>query len=142
MFGAQKKSPPIRSLIGEGTVVQGDLTFTEGLRIDGEVHGDVTGPAEASSILIISDHAQHDIAHVWLYQTTGCHDTDIATFNPQRLCVRHCCANQRHHSVGLSQVLQFGVIHILLSLVKYSPKQSQHRRRLQWSASQQRMNLS
>ena len=41
MFGAQEKSPPIRSLIGEGTVVQGDLTFTEGLRIDGEVHGNV-----------------------------------------------------------------------------------------------------
>ncbi|MEK0419035.1 MAG: hypothetical protein RI949_3041 [Pseudomonadota bacterium] len=68
MFGAQKKSPPIRSLIGEGTVVQGDLTFTEGLRIDGEVHGDVTGPAEASSILIISDkakvHGRVKAAHV------------------------------------------------------------------------------
>ena len=68
MFGAQKKSPPIRSLIGEGTVVQGDLTFTEGLRVDGEVHGNVTGPEDASSILIISDkakvHGRVKAAHV------------------------------------------------------------------------------
>jgi hypothetical protein len=41
MFSSKKKQPPIRTLIGEGTVIQGELRFTEGLRIDGEVHGDV-----------------------------------------------------------------------------------------------------
>ena len=40
MFG-KKKQPPIRTLIGEGTVIQGELRFTDGLRIDGEVQGDV-----------------------------------------------------------------------------------------------------
>lgn len=57
MFWAKKKAPPIRSLVGEGMVVQGDLRFTEGLRIDGEVFGDVTAD-DGRSILVISDNAR------------------------------------------------------------------------------------
>ena len=34
MFG-KKKQPPIRTLIGEGTVITGELRFADGLRIDG-----------------------------------------------------------------------------------------------------------
>jgi len=53
---AKNKQPPIRSLIGEGTVIEGELRFTEGLRIDGEIRGNVvaTGP---SSIVVISEKA-------------------------------------------------------------------------------------
>lgn len=54
MFG-KKKQPPIRSLIGEGTVVRGDLRFVEGLRIDGEVIGEVTAEPGQRSILVISE---------------------------------------------------------------------------------------
>ncbi len=54
MFG-KKKQPPIRSLIGEGTVVRGDLHFTEGLRIDGEVIGEVRADPAQPSILVISE---------------------------------------------------------------------------------------
>lgn len=57
MFGKQKQ-PPIRSLIGEGTVVKGELRFTEGLRIDGEVHGDVIAFGEGHNILVISENAR------------------------------------------------------------------------------------
>ena len=53
----KKKPPPIRSLVCEGTVVQGDIRFVEGLRIDGEVHGDITCDG-ASSILVISENAR------------------------------------------------------------------------------------
>ena len=54
-----KKSPPsIRSLIGEGTVVQGHLRFTDGMRIDGEVIGDVMAQGEGRSILVISGNAR------------------------------------------------------------------------------------
>lgn len=53
-----KKQPPIRTLIGEGTVIQGELRFTEGLRIDGEVHGDVIATGEAHSVLVVSDKAR------------------------------------------------------------------------------------
>lgn len=58
MFWAKKKPPPIRSLVGEGMVVRGDLRFTEGLRIDGEVHGDVTADGDGRSILVVSDNAR------------------------------------------------------------------------------------
>jgi cytoskeletal protein CcmA (bactofilin family) len=58
MFNSKKKQPPIRTLIGEGTVIQGELRFTEGLRIDGEVHGDVTATGEGHSILVISEKAR------------------------------------------------------------------------------------
>lgn len=57
MFG-KKKQPPIRTLVGEGTLVQGELRFTEGLRIDGEVLGDVTAIGDAPSILVISEKAR------------------------------------------------------------------------------------
>jgi len=53
-----KKQPPIRTLIGEGTVIQGELRFTEGLRIDGEVQGDVVATGEGHSILVISEKAR------------------------------------------------------------------------------------
>ena len=44
MFERKKHTSPqkrIDSLIGAGTVVDGDVTFTGGLRIDGMVHGNV-----------------------------------------------------------------------------------------------------
>ena len=53
-----KKQPPIRTLIGEGTVIQGELRFTDGLRIDGEVQGDVVATGESHSILVISEKAR------------------------------------------------------------------------------------
>jgi cytoskeletal protein CcmA (bactofilin family) len=55
---SKKKQPPIRTLIGEGTVICGELRFTEGLRIDGEIQGDVTAVGDAPSILVISEKAR------------------------------------------------------------------------------------
>jgi cytoskeletal protein CcmA (bactofilin family) len=57
LFG-KKAQPPIRSLVGEGMSVHGELRFTEGLRIDGEVQGDVIATGEARSILVISEKAR------------------------------------------------------------------------------------
>ncbi len=53
----KKKPPPIRSLVGEGMVIRGDLRFTDGLRIDGDVYGDVIA-TEGRSILVISEKAR------------------------------------------------------------------------------------
>ena len=58
MFFSRKKQPPIRSLIGEGMVVRGELRFVEGLRVDGEVQGDVIATGEGRSILVISENAR------------------------------------------------------------------------------------
>ncbi|TMH01098.1 MAG: polymer-forming cytoskeletal protein [Betaproteobacteria bacterium] len=57
MFG-KKKAPTIRSLIGEGTVIHGELRFSDGLRIDGEVHGDVVASEDGTSMLVISEKAR------------------------------------------------------------------------------------
>jgi cytoskeletal protein CcmA (bactofilin family) len=58
MWSIFKKQPPIRSLIGEGTVLHGEVRFEEGLRIDGEVHGDVVAVGEARTLLVISEKAR------------------------------------------------------------------------------------
>lgn len=58
MFKGRRKQPPIRSLIGEGTCVRGPVAFTEGLRIDGEVQGDVMGAPGAATLLVISEKAK------------------------------------------------------------------------------------
>ena len=54
----RKKQAPIRTLIGEGTVIRGELRFSDGLRIDGEVRGDVIAEGERRSILVISEKAR------------------------------------------------------------------------------------
>lgn len=58
MWLDKKKPPPIRSLIGEGTVVLGSIKFVEGLRVDGQVLGDIVSDGDARSILVISDNAR------------------------------------------------------------------------------------
>jgi cytoskeletal protein CcmA (bactofilin family) len=57
MFG-KKTQPPIGTLIGEGTVIRGELRFSEGLRIDGEIIGDVVAAGDQPSILVISEKAR------------------------------------------------------------------------------------
>ena len=57
MWFSKRKAPPIRSLIGEGTVLRGDVTFADGLRIDGEVQGNV-GTTSAASLLVVSEKAR------------------------------------------------------------------------------------
>jgi cytoskeletal protein CcmA (bactofilin family) len=58
MWSWTRKQPPIRSLIGEGTVVHGEVRFEEGLRIDGEVHGDVVAVGESRNLLVVSEKAR------------------------------------------------------------------------------------
>ncbi|MES2945444.1 MAG: polymer-forming cytoskeletal protein [Pseudomonadota bacterium] len=56
MFG-KKKQPPIKSLIAQGTLIEGNLKFTDGLRIDGEVCGDIYANEGSYSLLVISESA-------------------------------------------------------------------------------------
>jgi len=48
----------IDSLIGAGTVVHGDVTFTGGLRIDGQVHGNVIAAEGEPGTLVVSAQAR------------------------------------------------------------------------------------
>jgi cytoskeletal protein CcmA (bactofilin family) len=57
MWFSKRRQAPIRTLIGEGTALRGDIHFTDGLRIDGEVHGDIVAQSERS-LLVISENAR------------------------------------------------------------------------------------
>jgi cytoskeletal protein CcmA (bactofilin family) len=54
----KKKQPAIKSLIADGSCITGNITFADGLRVDGEVHGDIRASDEHASLLVISDAAK------------------------------------------------------------------------------------
>jgi cytoskeletal protein CcmA (bactofilin family) len=54
----KKKQPPIKSLIAEGSQIAGNIAFADGMRIDGEVSGNIRAAADAPSILVISESAK------------------------------------------------------------------------------------
>jgi cytoskeletal protein CcmA (bactofilin family) len=71
MWERSKRATPqkrIDSLIGAGTVVAGDVTFAGGLRVDGEVRGNVTSANGEPGTLVISEQAKVDgeirVSHV------------------------------------------------------------------------------
>jgi cytoskeletal protein CcmA (bactofilin family) len=71
MWKRNKNSPPqkrIDSLIGAGTVVDGNIAFSGGLRIDGQVRGNVTAANGDPCTLVVSEHARVDgeirVSHV------------------------------------------------------------------------------
>jgi cytoskeletal protein CcmA (bactofilin family) len=57
MFGRNAKSE-IDSLIGISARIEGDLSFTGGLRIDGEVRGNVVAADGPDNVLIVSEFAR------------------------------------------------------------------------------------
>ncbi len=57
----QKSGKPqnrIDSLIGAGTTISGDISFVGGLRIDGEVKGNVHAAGDKPGMLVVSEHAR------------------------------------------------------------------------------------
>ena len=60
------KPSAFTTVIGNGTLVKGDIAFSEGLHLDGEVHGNVLGQGK-NTTLTISD--------------TGCIKGDIEVAN-------------------------------------------------------------
>src|SRR3989337_1940062 len=60
MFGKKHSKPQSRidSLIGAGTTIEGDLNFSGGMRIDGQVNGNVVATPGKPSTLVLSEHAR------------------------------------------------------------------------------------
>jgi cytoskeletal protein CcmA (bactofilin family) len=77
MFGNKKPAPQKRidSLIGAGTVVRGDIVFQGGLRVDGQVHGNVGTADGQSGTLVVSEQARIDgdvcVSHVVINGTVN-----------------------------------------------------------------------
>jgi len=60
MFGKKTPKPQSRidSLIGNGTRIEGDIFFTGGLRVDGEVKGNVRSEGGQAGTLVLSEQAR------------------------------------------------------------------------------------
>jgi cytoskeletal protein CcmA (bactofilin family) len=60
MFGGKSTKPQNRidSLIGEGTTVEGNVIFSGGLRVDGQVKGNVIAAGDQPSTLVLSERAR------------------------------------------------------------------------------------
>jgi cytoskeletal protein CcmA (bactofilin family) len=78
MFERKKHTPPqkrIDSLIGAGTVVDGNVNFKGGLRIDGVVHGNVVSTDGEPGTLVISEQARVDgeirVSHIVINGTVN-----------------------------------------------------------------------
>ena len=61
VFGSNGHTKPqsrIDCLIGTGTTIEGDITFTGGLRVDGHVRGSVIAADGKAGTLVLSEQAQ------------------------------------------------------------------------------------
>ncbi|HXU92080.1 MAG TPA: polymer-forming cytoskeletal protein [Gallionella sp.] len=60
MFSKKHSKPQNRidTLIGAGTSIDGNLNFSGGMRIDGEVNGNVIAAPGKPSTLVLSEHAR------------------------------------------------------------------------------------
>lgn len=75
MFGKPNKPSPIDSLIGSGTTIEGNISFTGGLRVDGHVKGNVKATGSKPGTLVLSELAkvegEIDVAHVVINGTVA-----------------------------------------------------------------------
>lgn len=62
MFSNRNSKPQNRidSLVGAGTRIEGNVSFTGGLRVDGEIKGNVIADPSKPSTLVLSEQARVD----------------------------------------------------------------------------------
>ena len=88
MLFSKKKGLAIDTLIGQHSMIEGDLTFSGGLRLDGRVRGNVTAAADQTSMLVISEkgvvEGEVRVGHLILNGTvTGpVHATELLELQP------------------------------------------------------------
>jgi len=61
VFGTKKRNKPqnrIDCLIGAGTTIEGNISFSGGLRVDGHVRGNVIAAEDKPSTLVLSEQAR------------------------------------------------------------------------------------
>ena len=75
MFGKPNKPSPIDSLIGAGSVIEGNISFSGGLRVDGHVRGNITATGTKPGTLVLSEMAkvegEIEVAHVVINGTVA-----------------------------------------------------------------------
>jgi cytoskeletal protein CcmA (bactofilin family) len=75
MFAKSNKPSPIDSLIGAGSIIEGNITFSGGLRVDGHVRGNIKATGSKPGTLVLSEIAkvegEIDVAHVVINGTVA-----------------------------------------------------------------------
>lgn len=56
--GKRFKAPKVSTVVGQGTVINGDVGFSGGLHLDGSIKGKVSGEAETQSTLTVSEQGK------------------------------------------------------------------------------------
>lgn len=72
---ATKPQSRIDTLVGAGTTITGDIKFSGGLRVDGEIKGNVHGDGDGPTTLVVSEHARVEgeiaVSHVVINGTVN-----------------------------------------------------------------------
>lgn len=72
---ATKPQSRIDTLVGAGTTITGDVVFSGGLRVDGEIKGNVRAADNEPTTLVISEHARVEgeisVSHVVINGTVN-----------------------------------------------------------------------
>ena len=107
---SRKKQPPIKSLVAHGTKIEGSILFMQGVRIDGEVVGDIRASAEHPSLLVISEtarvegavHADHVIINGHVLGPV--HATELLELQPKAQVVGnvHYKALEMHQGAAIA----------------------------------------
>jgi cytoskeletal protein CcmA (bactofilin family) len=118
MLGKKKgkaSQSSIDSLIGVGTRVEGNVFFTGGLRVDGEVHGNISSNNEADGMLVISEKASVDgaisVGHVVINGTVV--GTVSARESLELLPAARVTGDVEYHQIEMQQgaVVQGRLVH-------------------------------
>jgi cytoskeletal protein CcmA (bactofilin family) len=92
MFFTNKPSKPqnrIDTLIGADTRIQGDISFTGGLRVDGHIKGNVQAKGDTPCTLVLSENAKIEgkiqVSHVVINGTVmgPVHATEYVELQPK-----------------------------------------------------------
>jgi cytoskeletal protein CcmA (bactofilin family) len=117
MFGGKASKPQTRidSLIGDGTIVEGNVIFNGGLRIDGRVKGNVLAGEEQPSTLVLSERARVEgeirVSHAVINGTVigPVHATEYVELQPK--CNVTGDVHYRTLEIQLGAVVQGRLVH-------------------------------
>ena len=98
MFGNKSSKPQNRidCLIGAGTDIEGNITFSGGLRVDGHVRGNVIAAEDKPGTLVLSEQARIEgeirVSHVVINGTVvgPVHAAEYVELQAQSQCHRGC----------------------------------------------------
>lgn len=117
MFNKKRGKPQnrIETLIGAGTVIDGDICFDGGMRIDGLVNGNVKASPGKPSTLILSEHGHicGDVTAGHLYINGKVRGTVVSDAYLELHASAHVCGDVHYRmlEIQVGGVLEGRLVH-------------------------------